>query len=75
MASGKTGPLVALSRLSLGRQAAFPLIFPTEGAQDPAYMIGVIFHAKGSGELPCQHDDMSIDRLVRWQLWALVEES
>jgi hypothetical protein len=27
------------------------------------------------GESPCQHDDKSIDRLVRWQLWALVEES
>jgi len=48
MASVKTGPPVALSRLSLGRQAAFPLIFPTEGAQDPAHMIRMIFHPKAS---------------------------
>jgi hypothetical protein len=24
------------------------------------------------GESLCQHDDMSIDRHVRWRLWALV---
>jgi hypothetical protein len=47
VASGKTGPLVALSRLSPGRQAVFPLILPTEGAQDPTHVIGVIFHSKG----------------------------
>jgi len=47
VASGKTGPLVALCPLSHRGRAAFPLILPTEGTQDPAYVIGVIFHPKG----------------------------
>ena len=64
-----------LSRCSISGPGCFsPYISNLRLARSGLHDQGDI-SPQNSGESRYQHDDMSIDRLVHWQLWALVEES